>query len=375
MSTMSQRRRPTELGDEAGPAHVRRRSGATRSSSRPAGCSPSAGTRPARTRSRAPRASRSPTSCGSSAPSASCSSRRTARRAPRSSRRSARSRPARTPGTPMGDAYVGLLADRDLLRLVMHGFIAGADDEVGRVARHTLGEAFRLFRERSGADEDAARAFVAQGMLINVLLAVDAPGAPRRGRRPGRARAVRAGRHRRAAHRVTRRHGRREGRVGPPPRTVSSSSTSPPAGPATTSSRACAGWRAPARSGTRARSTRWRPASSWSASAARRGCSRTSSAPTRSTRRPSGSASRRPPTTPRGRPLAVRDASGVTPDDVVGGRRGAHRRRSSRCPARSPRSRSTASARTPGCGPARTSSSPRARSPSSRFDVHDVRRR
>ena len=54
----------------------------------------------------------------------------------------------------MGDAYVGLLADRDLLRLIMHGFIAGADEEVGRVARHTLGEAFRLFQERSGADED-----------------------------------------------------------------------------------------------------------------------------------------------------------------------------------------------------------------------------
>src|SRR5690349_10885723 len=75
----------------------------------------------------------------------------------------------------MGDAYIGLLADRDLLRMVMHGFIAGADDEVGRVARHTLGEAFRLFRERSGADDETARAFVAQGMLINVLLAVDAP--------------------------------------------------------------------------------------------------------------------------------------------------------------------------------------------------------
>ncbi|WP_315095561.1 helix-turn-helix domain-containing protein [uncultured Cellulomonas sp.] len=75
----------------------------------------------------------------------------------------------------MGDAYIGLLADRDLLRMVMHGFIAGADEEVGRVARHTLGEAFRLFQERSGEDEQAARVFVAQGMLINVLLAVDAP--------------------------------------------------------------------------------------------------------------------------------------------------------------------------------------------------------
>lgn len=75
----------------------------------------------------------------------------------------------------MGDAYIGLLADRDLLRMVMHGFIAGADEEVGRVARHTLGEAFRLYQERSGEDEQAARLFVAQGMLINVLLAVDAP--------------------------------------------------------------------------------------------------------------------------------------------------------------------------------------------------------
>ena len=43
-------------------------------------------------------------------------------------------------GTPMGDAYVGLLADRDLLRLVMHGFIAGADEEVGpRRAAHAGG--------------------------------------------------------------------------------------------------------------------------------------------------------------------------------------------------------------------------------------------
>lgn len=74
----------------------------------------------------------------------------------------------------MGDAYVGLLDDRDLLRLLMHGFIAGGDSEVGTVARHTLGEAFRLFRERTGGTDDDARLFVAQGMLINVLLAVDA---------------------------------------------------------------------------------------------------------------------------------------------------------------------------------------------------------
>ncbi|MEN0127904.1 MAG: helix-turn-helix domain-containing protein [Brevundimonas sp.] len=77
-------------------------------------------------------------------------------------------------GEAMGDAYVALLADRDLLRLVMHGFIAGTDPEVGREARHCLGEAFRLFLDRTGADPETARTFVATGMLINVLMATDA---------------------------------------------------------------------------------------------------------------------------------------------------------------------------------------------------------
>ena len=81
-------------------------------------------------------------------------------------------------GLGMAQAYVRLLDDRDLLRLTMHGFLAGSDDEVGKIARHTLGEAFRLFRDRTGATDDEARVFVASGMLINVLLAVDAPAHP-----------------------------------------------------------------------------------------------------------------------------------------------------------------------------------------------------
>ncbi len=78
-------------------------------------------------------------------------------------------------GQQMGDAYGRFLADRDRLMLLMHGFIAGADPEIGALARHTLGEVYRLFRERTGGSEDDARAFVAQGMLLNVLVAVDAP--------------------------------------------------------------------------------------------------------------------------------------------------------------------------------------------------------
>jgi AcrR family transcriptional regulator len=74
----------------------------------------------------------------------------------------------------MGEAYIGLLADRNLLLLLMHGFAAGSEPEIGRLARWTLSEAFRLYLERTGEGPDEARIFVAHGMLINVLLAVNA---------------------------------------------------------------------------------------------------------------------------------------------------------------------------------------------------------
>jgi AcrR family transcriptional regulator len=78
-------------------------------------------------------------------------------------------------GEQMGEAYVRLLEDRDLLMVTMHGFVAGADPAIGAIARHTLAEAFRLYRERTGGTDDEARVFVAHGMLINVLVATRAP--------------------------------------------------------------------------------------------------------------------------------------------------------------------------------------------------------
>jgi AcrR family transcriptional regulator len=71
----------------------------------------------------------------------------------------------------MGQAYLELLADRDLLMMMMHGFVAGADPEIGRIARATLAYAFRRHAELTGATPDESRAFVAQGMLLNVLVA------------------------------------------------------------------------------------------------------------------------------------------------------------------------------------------------------------
>jgi AcrR family transcriptional regulator len=74
-------------------------------------------------------------------------------------------------GARMGQAYVELLADRNLLQLMMHGYVAGADPEIGEIARHTLAEAYRIFRDRTGGTPEEARVFVAHGMLINVLIA------------------------------------------------------------------------------------------------------------------------------------------------------------------------------------------------------------
>lgn len=79
-----------------------------------------------------------------------------------------------TADAELGTAYVALMLDSDLLRVVLQGFLAGADPDLGRQARHVLSEAFRIHSERTGMGPTAAREFVAQGMLITVLLATRA---------------------------------------------------------------------------------------------------------------------------------------------------------------------------------------------------------
>jgi AcrR family transcriptional regulator len=75
----------------------------------------------------------------------------------------------------LGEAYVELLHDRDLLRVLMHGFMAGSDPDLGALARRTLVRTFELFQELTGQGVDAARNFVAAGMLINVMMATEFP--------------------------------------------------------------------------------------------------------------------------------------------------------------------------------------------------------
>jgi AcrR family transcriptional regulator len=75
----------------------------------------------------------------------------------------------------LGIRYTELvLGDRSMLQVMMHGFAAGADPVIGAKARTRMGEIFDVIRS-TGSTDDRARDFVAQGMLLNVLLAMDAP--------------------------------------------------------------------------------------------------------------------------------------------------------------------------------------------------------
>jgi AcrR family transcriptional regulator len=75
----------------------------------------------------------------------------------------------------LGLAYTHLMvAHRDVLQVLMHGFAASADPRIGAQARREMGEIFGIVLG-TGCSDEQARDFVAQGMLLNVMLAMQAP--------------------------------------------------------------------------------------------------------------------------------------------------------------------------------------------------------
>jgi AcrR family transcriptional regulator len=74
----------------------------------------------------------------------------------------------------LGAAYTGLLEDRELMLVLLHGFAAGDNDEIGARARASMDEIAGLLRS-SGMEPEQVRDFVAQGMLLTVLMAMRAP--------------------------------------------------------------------------------------------------------------------------------------------------------------------------------------------------------
>ena len=73
-------------------------------------------------------------------------------------------------------AYAELLADRDFLLVMMHGFSAGGIPEIGAAApRRAWATSSRSCAAHRLARDEDVRDFIAQGMLLNVMIAMRAP--------------------------------------------------------------------------------------------------------------------------------------------------------------------------------------------------------
>lgn len=75
----------------------------------------------------------------------------------------------------MGLAYVDLIEDDTILMALMQGFLLGHHPQIGPCARRGFTDIYRLMRDEAGFGPQEASDFLAQGMLINTLLALRMP--------------------------------------------------------------------------------------------------------------------------------------------------------------------------------------------------------
>jgi AcrR family transcriptional regulator len=73
----------------------------------------------------------------------------------------------------MGLAYHQLLRDRRLLLMQMQAYAACEDDEIREVVRDEMLRLVSFVQSASGAPDAAVREWLAQGMLMNVVAAMD----------------------------------------------------------------------------------------------------------------------------------------------------------------------------------------------------------
>ncbi|WP_280263450.1 TetR/AcrR family transcriptional regulator [Nocardia wallacei] len=76
----------------------------------------------------------------------------------------------------LGRGYDVFLADRELLLVLLHGFAASSDPAIGDGIRDRFGGIYRLIRELTGASADETQRFLATGMLITVMSAMQVIG-------------------------------------------------------------------------------------------------------------------------------------------------------------------------------------------------------
>ena len=82
-----------------------------------------------------------------------------------------------TPDLPtLGHNYELLLAEPDLLLVLLHGFSASGDPTIGDCVRDRFGSMYHLVRELTGASAQQAREFLATGMLLTVMSAMQVLG-------------------------------------------------------------------------------------------------------------------------------------------------------------------------------------------------------
>ena len=72
----------------------------------------------------------------------------------------------------MGQSYLQLLRDRDMLRLQLHAYAACEDRDVRTVVRDEWSTLYEAVAHMSGADPAAIHAWFAEGMLLNVAASI-----------------------------------------------------------------------------------------------------------------------------------------------------------------------------------------------------------
>jgi AcrR family transcriptional regulator len=81
----------------------------------------------------------------------------------------------------MAVAYLELMQDPELLQVQLHGFAAAPGDaDIAACCRKTFDVLWHLVDERTGLPDDDIRQFFAQGMLFNVMSAIDLLAVPDR---------------------------------------------------------------------------------------------------------------------------------------------------------------------------------------------------
>lgn len=76
----------------------------------------------------------------------------------------------------LGEAYNELIPERELLVVLLHGFAASGDPAIGEPVRERFGRIHKVVGELTGATPEEVTRFMATGMLLTVMAAMQVTG-------------------------------------------------------------------------------------------------------------------------------------------------------------------------------------------------------